>query len=80
MNAKPDPLLTTAEVAKALGVHPSTVSQWRHFGLGPKFVRDGRRVHYRTSDVAEYKRGKPSLALPDRVHPIRRPILKLRKP
>lgn len=77
MPAKPDSLLTTAEAAKALGVHPSTVSQWRHFGLGPKFVRKGRRVHYRSSDLADYKRSNPSMALPDRIQPVRRVVMRL---
>ena len=39
MQSTSEPLLTTRELAKKLGVHPSTPKKWRHQGRGPAFVR-----------------------------------------
>jgi hypothetical protein len=50
-----DDLLTTAQVAKILGVHPGTVTNWRAWGLGPKFVRTGRSVRYKRGVIVDYK-------------------------
>lgn len=45
------PLAEPAEVATFLGVPPRTLGQWRYLGTGPRFVRVGRFVRYRWSDV-----------------------------
>lgn len=50
-----DKLLSTGEVAKALGVHPGTVTNWRAWGIGPKYVRKGRRVFYKHDAVEQYR-------------------------
>lgn len=46
------PLGTTEEVAEYLGDIPvKTLVQWRYKGTGPKYVRVGKHVRYRWSDV-----------------------------
>ncbi len=45
------------EVAKRLGQGLSTIQQWRGKGLGPRFVKVGRSVRYRESDIREYIAG-----------------------
>jgi excisionase family DNA binding protein len=44
-------LLDTEQVAALLGLRPNTLAQWRVSGEGPMFVKIGRRVRYRASDV-----------------------------
>lgn len=46
-----DKYLTTAELAERLNVAPGTLSGWRVFGRGPQFIRMGKLVRYRESDV-----------------------------
>lgn len=50
----PDPLLTTEEVASICRTSPSTVRYWRYTGYGPRGFRAGRRVLYRSSEVARW--------------------------
>lgn len=47
-------LLTTKEVAEMLGVPRRTVDDWRQRGVGPAFVKVGRHVRYRPTDLAAY--------------------------
>ncbi len=48
-------LLTTTEVAKALGVNPSTLSRWRQEGKGPRVYWLGEASpRYREDDVIEW--------------------------
>lgn len=44
-------LLTQKEVARLLGVSERTLERHRVFGTGPGFVRLGRLVRYRVSDL-----------------------------
>jgi excisionase family DNA binding protein len=44
-------LLRTAEAAAYLNLRPSTLEQWRWNGKGPLFVKMGRAVRYRQSDL-----------------------------
>ncbi len=54
-------LLTTAETAVLLGVGKSTLDQDRLYGrLGLPFVRLGRSVRYRRSDIEAYLEGLKS--------------------
>ena len=49
---KPDALATTAQVAAFLhDIPPHTLEQWRSQGKGPKYIKVGRHVRYRWSDV-----------------------------
>ncbi len=45
------PLVTTAVAARRLYVSPRTMIRWRELRKGPPFVRAGRRVLYRISDI-----------------------------
>ena len=51
-------LLTPAEVARHLGVTAGTLSVWRCTGRYPlRFIKVGRRVMYRQSDVENFVNG-----------------------
>ena len=47
-------LLGNSEAAAFLGVSPDTLPKWRWAGTGPVFVKVGRSVKYRLSDLEEY--------------------------
>jgi len=47
-------LLTTPEVAGRLGVAEITLRKWRVYGTGPRFVRCGANVRYRTADIESW--------------------------
>jgi excisionase family DNA binding protein len=44
-------LLKVTEAANHLGLSASTLNKWRMSGQGPKFVKLGRAVCYRASDL-----------------------------
>jgi excisionase family DNA binding protein len=44
-------LLSVAEVADYLGVPVKTLYQWRHKGVGPRGLRVGRHLRYRSGEV-----------------------------
>jgi predicted DNA-binding transcriptional regulator AlpA len=45
---------TPSEVAEHIQVSEGTLAQWRHRGVGPKWVRCGRRIRYRWEDVERW--------------------------
>lgn len=47
-------LLTPQQVADYRGTTVAVLAQERHKGAGPTFIRDGRRVRYRVSDIRAY--------------------------
>jgi hypothetical protein len=47
-------LCSVAEVAKRLRISESALNKWRITGLGPRFIKVGRLVYYRWSDVSEW--------------------------
>lgn len=47
-------LIGPAELAEYLGVPVATVYKWNHLGTGPRFLRIGKHVRYRPSDVASW--------------------------
>jgi predicted site-specific integrase-resolvase len=49
-----DALYTTQEAATALRIAAATLNRWRTTGEGPVFVRVGRRVYYRQSEIETY--------------------------
>ncbi len=49
-------LLTTAQLAKRLGIAAITLQIWRSQGIGIPFVKQGTRVFYRLADVKDYER------------------------
>ena len=57
LNALPDHgdvLIAAAQVPEYIGLKKQTLARWRHEGFGPKWVRLGRRVFYRSSDLREW--------------------------
>jgi excisionase family DNA binding protein len=44
-------LFSPEEVASYLGVPVKTLFQWRYKGVGPRGIRVGRHVRYRSDDV-----------------------------
>lgn len=51
---KPIELLTSQQVADALGVKIDTVEKWRSKKRGPAFIRVGGYVRYRPSAIESY--------------------------
>jgi hypothetical protein len=51
-----DPLFNDIEASRYLGgvPMPKTLERWRRIGVGPKWVKLGRRVKYRKSDLDAY--------------------------
>ena len=49
------PLLPTAEAAPLAGVAAKTLENWRTLGLGPKFIKAGRRVLYDPADLLAWR-------------------------
>ena len=49
-----DQLLTPPDVSTYLGVPLGTLANWRYLGRGPAYLRVGRHVRYRRSDVAAW--------------------------
>ena len=49
-------LLTTAQLAKRLGIAAITLQIWRSQGIGIPYVKQGTRVFYRLADVQDYER------------------------
>ncbi len=46
-----EPLLSTDEVSRVLVIPAGTLANWRWMGTGPLFLRVGRHVRYRRTDV-----------------------------
>lgn len=49
------PLLSTADAAPLAGVTRKTLENWRTLGLGPSFIKAGRRVFYDPADIAAWR-------------------------
>ena len=47
-------LLRPTEAARALGLHPQTLANFRHFGDGPPFVKIGAAVRYSAEALRNY--------------------------
>lgn len=47
-------LWTAADVATTIDVTVETLAQWRQAGTGPNYVKLGKAVFYRRSDIAEW--------------------------
>lgn len=46
-------LLNTAEIAELLGVKPSTIRKWVHYGYIP-YVKLGRAVRFNLKDIEQW--------------------------
>jgi hypothetical protein len=49
-----DPLYPEVGAAAELKLSPKTLQAWRVSGCGPRFVKLGRRVFYRASDLKKF--------------------------
>jgi predicted DNA-binding transcriptional regulator AlpA len=49
-----DQLLTPQQVAEYRGTTTGVLAQERFNRTGPRYVRDGRRIRYRASDIRAY--------------------------
>jgi hypothetical protein len=49
-----DPLYPEGNAAAELNLSPKTLQAWRVSGCGPRFVKLGRRVFYRASDLRSF--------------------------
>jgi predicted DNA-binding transcriptional regulator AlpA len=49
-----DEILRPPAAAKYLGNAEQTLARWRHEGVGPRFVKIGRLVGYRKSDLERW--------------------------
>lgn len=54
MDLKVDRVLRPDETARRLNNSTSTLAKWRMTGDGPRFVKVGRAVRYRQSDIEDW--------------------------
>lgn len=50
--------LSAGEAADALGLAPGTLAKLRLSGLGPVYLKLGRRVRYRAADLEAYMQAR----------------------
>ncbi len=50
--------LSNAEAAEYLGLKAATLNKWRVYGAGPPFLKVGRLIRYRKSDLDAYLAGR----------------------
>lgn len=53
-------LLSPPELAEKLQISKKTLAKWRCNGRGPRFVRLGHAIRYRTRDVSDWLDAKSS--------------------
>ena len=51
-------LLDEARLATKLGVSRSTLQSWRYRSMGPRFIKVGRLIRYRSADIDAYLRAQ----------------------
>ena len=52
---RPEPLLTTKEVAEFMGLSAYTLSRYRMDGIGPNYIQVGpKMIRYKRADVEEW--------------------------
>jgi len=49
-----NPLLSTTDAAPQIGIKPTTLEIWRVQGKGPRYLKIGRLVRYRLSDLTAW--------------------------
>jgi len=50
--------LNNAQAAAYLGLKIATLNKWRVYGDGPPFIKVGRLIQYRKSDLDTYLNGR----------------------
>jgi hypothetical protein len=53
--ARPETVLSQNELARRWRLSPRTLERWRWLGQGPAFLRLGRRIAYRLSDIEAFE-------------------------
>jgi predicted site-specific integrase-resolvase len=48
-------VVQTDEAAQILGIAAGTLRKWRVYGTGPRFMKMGKAVRYRLTDLEEYQ-------------------------
>lgn len=56
--AENERFLNIKDLCDRYGVVEQTVYHWNHKGTGPRYVRVGRLVRYRLSDVVEWENSR----------------------
>jgi predicted DNA-binding transcriptional regulator AlpA len=56
-------LVDEGRLATRLGVSRATLQSWRYSGRGPRYLKIGRLIRYRNTDVEAYLRGQTRGAL-----------------
>jgi predicted DNA-binding transcriptional regulator AlpA len=49
-----DRLITTKIAADLLGRHPAVLADWRHQKRGPRYIKIGKSIRYRMSDLENW--------------------------
>jgi predicted DNA-binding transcriptional regulator AlpA len=60
-----EPLLNTTQAAVVLGFNPSFLAKARLTGAGPRFLKIGRAVRYRRSDIDAWLADKGRMSTSD---------------
>ena len=47
-------LMTPTELGQRLGKSPAALANWRYLGLGPRFVKCGKSIRYRASEIESW--------------------------
>ena len=47
--------LNTKELARRLRMQPNTLEKWRNKGIGPLFIKQGKSVFYKKTDVEAWE-------------------------
>jgi predicted site-specific integrase-resolvase len=47
-------LINERDAAKVLQIHKVTLATWRHEGRGPTYIKIGKNIRYRPSDIDVY--------------------------
>ena len=53
-------LLTEHDVARITGLSVASVRRWRLLRVGPKYIKIGAAVRYRSEDVAAWLESRPT--------------------
>lgn len=56
--------LTQEQAAVVIGVKPTTLATWRHFGRGPKYLKIGRSCFYRRDDIETWMDAQAVVPVP----------------
>jgi predicted DNA-binding transcriptional regulator AlpA len=46
--------ISAKQAARMLGLHPNTLCKWRISGTGPRYIKAGRTVKYRVTEIENW--------------------------